>query len=531
MREFSKIEMVLNRMREEEAERAAFRPIEPFSPSEKTPQAVARRLKRVLSSYWEFDKEYFPPDMYSDGYSDIAPFHRRIHRILNSPGLHVLFGPRKHGKTATAKKNFAWLQLSGRIRLCGTFSETLDPKSSEILTDVGNLINENERILHDFDPKFTVFNSYAYRFRTQAKNTPRSWVSCAAFSEGRSAKGAQKLFSRIQYILGDDVETITTPFGAEQNRHRIAIINECFGSMTDNGTFAILGNDFNQDSALHALRTQQDDGILPKGWFVHAYEAWRRGRPLWPQRYPAQSETELRNMLKPLDDADWQGNYQQKPAPPDGFIFTRAGYKTYSRYSKDSELPPDARGVAWCDPNLAQKHKGDTTAMLALLYSAKEDCYYVVCVHCRSYSDSHKLLSDYLKLKEKAGQVYALGFDGHVNQESTWTQFVRDYCLINNVPFPPLEYRRYRVDDLAKNVQAVWNKGKIKFPEGFAETPEGEQFLRQVFAFQGKKSNKKDDAPDALICAFELLHERGLATRTSTRETYKVITITDSYSF
>ena len=90
---------------------------------------------------------------------------------------------------------------------------------------------------------------------------------------------------------------------------------------------------------------------------------------------------------------------------------------------------------------------------------------------------------------------------------------MRNYCRIEGLPYPVIEWCRYRVDDLAKNAATAWSQAKVFFPPGFDKTDEGARFLSQVFAFRGKRapSEMNDDAPDALICAFELLHERGLA--------------------
>jgi len=90
-------------------------------------------------------------------------------------------------------------------------------------------------------------------------------------------------------------------------------------------------------------------------------------------------------------------------------------------------------------------------------------------------------------------------------------------------------YKRYHVDDLAKNAQMVWNNGLIYLPENMLISEEGKSFLNQMFAFAGKKSNKKDDAPDALVCAFEFIHERHLIKSVSTKNT--LTSITDFFNF
>lgn len=63
-------------------------------------------------------------------------------------------------------------------------------------------------------------------------------------------------------------------------------------------------------------------------------------------------------------------------------------------------------------------------------------------------------------------------------------------------------------------MQLAYAEGKIKFAPNFSKTVDGERFLFQFFAFAGtKKDGASDDAPDALICAFEFIHERRLVKR------------------
>lgn len=101
-----------------------------------------------------------------------------------------------------------------------------------------------------------------------------------------------------------------------------------------------------------------------------------------------------------------------------------------------------------------------------------------------------------------------IAFDGNVSQESTWTNFVKAWSREHDSPFYRIEYKRYKVDDLSKNIQLVWNDKRIKFPPNFRASLSGKIYTSQLFAFISKKLGNKDDAPDSLICAFEYLHER-----------------------
>lgn len=469
---FSRFDIVMNRYRQEIEDKTRFSSVSPFADNE-IPQD--ERLRLALKDFWQFDQIYFTKEMYSDGYSAPSRFHKEIIRIASCPGIQVVLGPRKHGKTATAKKFLVWLLLTGKVNFAGTLSQTLTT-SRNILTDIFSLIADNRRILHDFAPEFDEANQDQLTFSVRGIDKK---IRLMAFSEGRSVRGATRLFDRPQFILCDDLETRQSPLGDEQTNARLRMLSEAFHSLSSDGTILVLGNNFDERCALNKLLNEQKENILPQHIKVYVFQAFD-GKPLWKERFAAKTESELRSLLKVTDQAEWLAEFQQQPAPPDGFIFNRLNpLPTYR------ELPPDARGVIYCDPNLAKKGRGDSTAIISLLYSPSQDKYFVEPPVCRSFSDSNALLDTVLKMR--TNRTRAIGFDGHVSQESTWTNNVRNWCRINNAPFPAITYCRYNTDELAKNIQGVWNEGRILLPENISQTDDGKRFLTQIFAFAGKK--------------------------------------------
>jgi len=526
---FSASELNMSEFKDKIELEEAFSPGIPFPKSEMSSSASLIRLKKAVKDFAYFDEVYFPPDCYSD-YAEPNKMLKDIIKFSRSEGIHIFFGPRNHGKTVQGKKILVWLLLTGQVSIAGTYAETLNPKSYNILADVSNIIKNSPRIQYDFKPVLLEDNADQIQFKLKLslntfKQLPRlkGFRYCAAFSQGRSVRGYTKEFGRPQFILGDDVETLESAFNTESNLQRIDKLVESYHSMIENSTFLIMANDFSTASALHQLKIQAEDNLLANNLFhFHTYSAWddKNKKPLWPEKYPAKSESELKAILKPKDESDWNANYRNDPKPPEGIFFKRQYYKEYT------SLPNDCRGVIYCDPNLSKKGKGDTTAIVPLLFSPKTNCYYVPMAVCRSFSDSNQLLDSILILKKQFSEnISQIAFDGQVSQESTWTQLVRDYVLINKIPFPVIQYKSYKVDDLAKNLQMVYSESRIFFPPGFAKTPEGETFLFQFFSFAGKKAGRKDDAPDAAICAFEFIHECSLH-----RESQPVTVIKDYYS-
>lgn len=476
-----------------------------------------KRLERVEKSkdFWHFDKTYFGNDMYSDGFSEPSYYHKLLVGEFAKPGISINMGPRKHGKTVTAKKKFVHALLYGEVSFAGTLSSTL-PTSRNILADIAELIG-SEKIAYDYRPELIEGNKDQFTMKVPGLS---SMIRVSAFSEGRSARGATFLFTRPQLLLCDDLETRQSALGEEQTLQRIKIIQEAFQSMSESGVLLVLGNNFDEKCALNRLVKENENGLLPDFYRINSFKAWNN-YPLWPERYPATSEDELKKMLKVTDITEWLAEFQQTPTSPDGFIFMRP-----TELPEFEEIPSDARGVLYCDPNLAKKGKGDFTAITKYLYSPEQDCFYISDYVCRNFHDSNDLLNKYLSMKDE--RVRACGFDGHVNQESTWTNNIRNWCRINKAPFPTIFYKRYHVDELAKNIQGYWSEGKIRIPRGMYQSKEGRLYLDQLFSFQGKKANKKDDAPDSLICAHELINERHLANK---KGSAVVSRITDFFNF
>lgn len=516
MQEFSLISHNLPEYKAEVEAAKLLQPADPWTKKQSTPEATAKRIAKAKESFWHFDKMYFPKEMYRKGYFAPGKFHKKLLKHAQTPGIQVILGARKFGKTATMKKVLLWLLLTGRVTFAGTYSESLT-NARVILGDISELITMNPRITGDYNISIINDNDDLLQFRIAGESAIRT---VRPFSAGRSVRGSTKVFDRPEFILVDDLETRQSSMEEEQITDRVRELKEAYQSLTDDGTVVVLGNNFDDRCALNRLLVEQDEGLLPENWRVHVYPAWSdEDGSLWPEKYAAKTEAELKAMVKAADDEEWDGDFQQDPTPPKGYTFKKEYYTEWT------EIPADARGVMYCDPNLSKKSKGDTTAIGALLYSPSTDRYYVPQFRCLSLGDSNVLLDMLVDMRHSIKNCYTIGFDGWVTQESTWTNNVRNWCKIRNVPAPRIEYRRFLVEMLAKNAQGIWNEKRILFPPGFIKTPEGKTATRQIFAFKGKKkAGKKDDAPDVLICLNELIHERGIARKTTAKGGYRSVT-------
>lgn len=233
-----------------------------------------------------------------------------------------------------------------------------------------------------------------------------------------------------------------------------------------------------------ALRTTYNDNrkFLPKA-YIETLERFALTNPTYYQIFAL---------------AEWAN-------PNIGFTFKSQHYIEFS------SIPSDAkeRAVIYADPNLSLQNKGDTTAIIAFGFSVITQTYYVLDAVCKSFDSSNDLIEAVLNMKMKFPSIRTIGFDGNVSQESSWTNHIRNYSRIHSVQLPFIEFKRYKVDDLAKNVSIAWNEKRIMFPLDFQKRER--EFISQIFNFKGKKAKQADDAPDALICAFEMLNELGFA--------------------
>ena len=209
-------------------------------------------------------------------------------------------------------------------------------------------------------------------------------------------------------------------------------------------------------------------------------------------------------LLKRLDPSYWTVYGEGTRATLSfGKIFPKINYSEYDK------LPTDIISVIYCDPNLSKKGKGDSTAIVNLGFSVSTGKYYVINALAKSFSSSQDLLDTIALFKTPT--TTAIAFDGHVNQESSWTDRVNSWQIINKQPFYHIEYKRYLVDILSKTASLFWKDNKILFPPAFNQNISHKLFLAQLFSFVSKKDNTKDDAADALICAIEFLHEKGIS--------------------
>lgn len=500
MPSFSKLVKYAEQIEDDLLRLAEIQPASAFPEKLLTKKAIANRRTQSQRSFSFFANNYFPPEVHKQGYYPNGRMQTEIPFICATPGFHLILGPRGYAKTVIGLQFLIWLLLTEQKHFVGTFSEDLD-KSRQLMDAIKSIMALNPRINTDYPCDVLKSNENIFKFRLRgAKHAS----AVKPYAVQRSVKGAVQIFDRIEFLLCDDLETEASSLDEAIVLKRRKRLEEAFHSMSDADTMVVMANNHSEDSVYNMYLAEHNDNILPPKHYVHVFRAWDdEYGALWPQRYPACSEEELQ-ALHGADDEYWSGNYQQEPEAKGGYIFTKSHWHEYT------QLPDDAIGIGYCDPNLALKTEtSDTTAMGALLYSAASDKFFAYKMRCKPYSDAGELLRDYLDVYDQ-NRVALLGFDGHVDQEAEWTNFVWLYCRQIQKPYPRLDFRRYRVDMHAKSAQLAWIENRILWPAGMRETENGQRIFKQITKFKGKKnksSMQKVDAADWLICAFQFIHD------------------------
>lgn len=524
MDKFGLIDRSMSRFEQRKDVRALYSMASPWSEKESTPAARKSRREAAAADFATFDALYFPPEMYAADYSEPNAFHAFIAECCGRGAKHVdlILGPNGVAKSATIYKWDIWAALTGRKHFIAYAGETLDSPRS-IIRAIDSYLRENARIQADFpDLEFLYASSEYMHVRT--KLNPKGTVFIP-LSTDRSARGKLvNLTERPDVIHIEDLENRTSSMTSEAVKQRRDRIEEMRNALAPHGNVTITANNFDERSLANRLKTAYEEGTLDEKFSVHVFPAWgkyrqKNGRfslhrgtrhaPLWPERFPAKSEAELRLMMGISSEEDWQGGQQQQPIKPQGDFFLRKHYHTYD------SLGGNIVGVTYVDPNLAKKSKGDRTCIGALLYSFETSKLYAYGMRYRSYADSNVLLDDLVALWKRMRAdgitIIGAGMDGNVNQESHWSQHVANYAALREIFMPLIVFKHYTVDNIAKFAQSYWVADIVHMP-GEWEYPEEEKLFRDdLHSFTGRKlPGVKDDGPDWLVCSVQFMVEQGI---------------------
>jgi hypothetical protein len=503
--------------------------VPPFTKAESTKEAVARRRERALD-YAFFDTTYFPPEAYTDGYSKPNAFHARIAQACREDRKTVtlILGPNGYAKSVTIYKHDIWAVLTGARHFIVYVSETLKTPAM-IIRALKLMMKTNKRITHDWPDLEFISDSIEY-LHVRTNLNPVGTVFAQASMDSSIRGTLANLTQRPDLVHVTDMENRTSSMTPGAVDDRRAMIEEIRNALSPHGCVTIDANNFDERCLTNQYVKDAKKGILDERFIVLSYPAWglyydKRGRfrlgkgasvegPLWRERFPAETEGGLKTLMGSSSEADWQGGQQQRPKKPEGFYFKRAHHQIWTALPDGPLL-----ALTYVDPNLSKKSKGNKTSLGALLYSMKTQEFYCAGIRYRSWSDPAEML-DALRLlwqniySLKRATLICAGMDGNVTQESNWSAHVANYCRINQVMVPPIDYKRYDVRMIAKIAQTFWAQNKVYFPDGFAYPEEETLFFDDFYAFTGRKlPGGHDDAPDWFCCIMQMAMEIGLGAQ------------------
>lgn len=489
-----------------------------------------KRIAKAMNDFFYFDRMYFPEEYHRQGYYKPGVLHYEMLKKSLEPGIHWFGTFRNLAKTTYLKKIRIWQLLTGRIYIAAIMSETM-PKAENFVSSIGLALKDNERIKKDFEIEIDRFNQNMLRFTSKFV---KGYSYYLPYSLQANARGDNVKIERPDVMDFDDIETNRLNNTEANTTKRLESILEAYRSCKENANMLGVGNNIHPKCLFNRLKILQEKGKRDGLIIVYPYPVWSNKiteftpylGSVWQSKYKADNIDEMRKLINPQDEVEWS-QAMCNPLLKSGDKFPRELLKTY----KEATLPSDAFGPAYCDPNMSLKGQGDTTAMLALLYSRSMDKYYVYKPKCKSYSNSNDLLMDYLTMFDSRIQI--MGMDGNVNQESSWNNNIRNFTLTKGIPLPPIIFFRYSVDNISNHASAAYKEGKILFPEEYIQTDEGKEFMNQIFTFISKKENSVDDAPDGLVCVYQIGHERGMfiPNLVSGGNPYESIGIGNPFSF
>ena len=483
-----------------------------FTGKEATKAASARRRQAALN-YDEFDRIYFPPEMYADGYAEPNAFHFRIVDACCESGkvVTLILGPNGCAKSVTIYKQDVWAALTGRRHCIVYASETLKTPSM-IIRAIKLMLQTNKRIAFDFpDMKFVSESIEYLHVRTNDNAAGTVFVQASMDSSIRGMLVG--IAQRPDLVHCTDVENRSSSMKETAVKERRDLVEEIRNALSPSGCVTIDANNFDERSLVNQYCRDFDSGRLDRKFVVLRFPAWGmyyddRGAfcldqngtkegPLWKSRFPARSIAELRSMMGTSSDEDWNGGQQQKPMKPKGDYFKAEHAIVYDN------LPRDLVAVTYVDPSLAKKGRGDRTCLGAMLYSQSVQLFFAYGIRYLSYSESNDLLDDLRKLWQDLIRmkvtILSSAMDGNVNQESNWSQHVQNYCTIKRVMAPPIDYLHNNVELIAKIAQTYWADKKVRMPGVWHSDEERTYFENDLYAFTGRKlAGAKDDAPDWL---------------------------------
>lgn len=417
-----------------------------------------------------------------------AHFRHYVARVLKAVGgdLRLLFAaPPQHGKTETTLALMAFLTVEypGRRWAYITYNQK---RANSISKKFKRLLAEAGVVTHGTLAQVYLPGGGQMLFTSVDGGITGEPVDGAAFIDDpyKNRKEANSVSRRevVDDTYRSAIEPRVHPGGS------IFVLATRWHPDDLTGTLEAEGWDYINLQAI-AEGVANDNGVI-----ADDPNERQLGEALFPEMWPVEALLKKRALVL---ENDWGALYQGRPRLKGGKVYKGEAYYT--------ELPKRFRGCFGVDLAFSAKTSSDWSVCLELLREdfaepGKKPLYYVVGV------DRQQVEAPEFALTLRARNVKRKTFGMHWRYSGTEkgsADFLRAAGLpIFGMPFPG--------DKLVCSQHAgpAWNEGRILVPDPEA-FPECEEwlyiFLERLHNFTGSGGKEKDDEPDALANAFDLL--------------------------
>jgi hypothetical protein len=323
-------------------------------PRGETEQTKQVRVKRLLGSFEEFCKYYFP--QYCS--YDFAPFHLRFaKRIAKAERIYIVRAwARAHAKSVVGGLFVPLFEmLNGRLDNMLLVSHTYD-NACELLMPIMVNLESNQRLIHDFG----AFKSW--RGWEVGKFVTGGGKSFRAIGSGQSPRGSRNEEKRPDFILIDDIDTDEEARNDVRMNKKWNWIEQALRGTFDTvgrQRFVVLGNIIAKNSCVVRAAKMADD-------FEQIDILDKNGKPSWPAKNTPESVAYL---LSKVSYASGQKEYFNNPIN-EGTVF---------KDFKWGKVPPLGKFrllVGYCDSSYSNSRKNDFKALV--LMGELDGVYYVI---------------------------------------------------------------------------------------------------------------------------------------------------------
>jgi len=234
-----------------------------------------KRIKKLLASYPEFCKYYFPHYCTSE----MAWFHKRVfNRIYKNPcTINLLQWFRGAAKSTHANVMFPlFLKFNGRLTGMITAAANSD-NAEDLLADLQAELEVNARILNDFGPQKSIGNWEEGFFAT------RDDIPFKAFGKGQTPRGTRFRNNRPNYAVVDDFDTEKSVKNDRLSKEGHDWVKEALLAAiidTSEWWLVVPQNKFNKNAITALLEESDSETYVSKVNILND-----KGEVSWPEKY------------------------------------------------------------------------------------------------------------------------------------------------------------------------------------------------------------------------------------------------------